>query len=86
MVCYCSLHDSFSCKNDALKKFTSNTPLKASKSENRQVTTFIFLISSQNAVLELIVRMTIYSVVIFSHSYLDSDCIHFKTFAFLLVY
>ena len=29
---------------------------------------------------------TIYSVVIFSHRFLDSDCINFKTFAFLTVY
>ena len=28
----------------------------------------------------------IYSVVIFSHRYLDSDCINFKTFVFLAVY
>ena len=29
---------------------------------------------------------TIYSVVIFSHRFLNSDCINFKTFAFLAVY
>ena len=28
----------------------------------------------------------VYSVVIFSHRFLDSDCINFKTFAFLAVY
>ena len=28
----------------------------------------------------------VYSVVIFSHRFLDSDCISFKTFAFLAVY
>ena len=32
------------------------------------------------------VSQTVYSVVIFSHRVLDSDCINFKTFAFLAVY
>ena len=32
------------------------------------------------------VSQTVYSVVIFSHRFLDSDCINFKTFAFLAVY
>ena len=32
------------------------------------------------------VSQTVYSVVIFSHSFLESDCINFKTFAFLAVY
>ena len=32
------------------------------------------------------VSLTVYSVVIFSHRYLDSDRIHFKTFVFLAVY
>ena len=32
------------------------------------------------------VSQTFYSVVIFSHRFLDSDCINFKTFALLAVY
>ena len=32
------------------------------------------------------VSQNVYSVVIFSHRFLDSDCINFKTFAFLAVY
>ena len=32
------------------------------------------------------VSQTVYSVVIFSHRFLDSDCVNFKTFAFLAVY
>ena len=32
------------------------------------------------------VSQTVYSVVIFIHRFLDSDCINFKTFAFLAVY
>ena len=31
-------------------------------------------------------KLTVYSVVIFSHGYLDSDHINFKTFVFLDVY
>ena len=30
--------------------------------------------------------LTIYSVVIFSHRYLDNDCLNVKTFVFLAVY
>ena len=32
------------------------------------------------------VNLTVYSVVIFSHRFLDSDCINVKTFALLAVY
>ena len=43
--------------------------------------------SPLTAVLELmLIYQTAYSAVIFSHKFLDSDCVNFKTFAFLAVH
>ena len=42
---------------------------------NTQMTRFVFISAHRS--------LAVYSVVIFSHRYLDSDCINFKTFVFL---
>ena len=70
-------------KNEAPKKIVLQ------KSENRQVTRFTILIFPH---IHCCVRIkvnpvvTAYLMKIFSHRFLGSDCISFKTFAFLAVY
>ena len=74
------------CTNEALKKLHLKAPLSASKkSENMQVTRNTISISPIDCCVRIMVYQIVYSVVIFSHRYLDRDHINFKTFVFLAV-
>ena len=56
------------------------------RSKNRQVTRFTTLIFPINCCVRITISLTVYSMVMFCHRYLGSDCKNFKTFVFLAVY
>ena len=75
------------CKHEALKKLYFKSIIKCFKRvkiEKWPDSPYSF------PLIDYCVRIngqpTVYSVVIFSHRFLDSDCINFKTFAFLATY
>ena len=76
------------CKNEALKKLHLKSTIKCFKKANIckwPEITYSFL-PHRLLCWNKWSNQTVYSVVIFSHRYLERDCINFKTFVFLAVY
>ena len=74
------------CNNEALKNCTSKAPFRCFKEvkiDKLPDLSYSFL--STDCCVRM-VNLTVYSVVMFSHRYLDSHPINFKTFVFLAVY